>query len=514
MLAPTAPFRRLQPGEASQVLAPLSPVILVDRRKLETLGIPRCSLPGTAWMLLFWKAAAAGWKSYAVGGAGELPRLPDAPVEETAFLLSVLSNPELRQLAPREPDLAGGNIAFAASARHQRRSSAGRPKVLLVSPFLPYPLAHGGAVRIYNLCRALADRVDFILIAIREQHDVVDYAKLREVFREVCVVDLDESASGDKRLPRQVRHSPSRSLRALIAKLAERERPNLLQIEYTHLAGFRDAAPDVPALLVEHDITFSLYRQLAESRRTRQARDEYGRWRAFERHWLNAFDGVWTVSEEDRQLAIQEGSRPGSTVAIPNGVDVRRFTPCDESTPDPEILYVGSFRHLPNVLGFEKLREEIMPRVWKRHPRARLHVVAGPRYEEFWRKGREDARISIHGFVEDLRPLYARAAVVAAPLAVSAGTNIKVLEAMACGKAIVTTSVGCAGLGLRDEALICDRWPEFAEAISELLASAGRRRSLGTRARRTAEERFSWTAIAARAYECYCFKIASSSAMR
>jgi glycosyltransferase involved in cell wall biosynthesis len=116
-----------------------------------------------------------------------------------------------------------------------------------------------------------------------------------------------------------------------------------------------------------------------------------------------------------------------------------------------------------------------------------------------------ERRIQMHGFVEDLRPLYAEAAVVVAPLVVSAGTNIKILEAMACGKPIVSTQPGCSGLELADNAdlLIRDGAGPFAAAVNDLLAQPELRRQIGSRARRTVEDRFSWTALAACAMESY-----------
>ena len=104
-------------------------------------------------------------------------------------------------------------------------------------------------------------------------------------------------------------------------------------------------------------------------------------------------------------------------------------------------------------------------------------MVAGPDHEKHAKDGLRDLdpRIEIHGFVEDLRPLYARASIVVVPLEVSAGTNIKVLEAMACGKPVVTTPVGCAGLGLEDDRDIFIRsdWDGFAAAVCRLAEDGG-----------------------------------------
>src|SRR5204863_203493 len=147
---PAAPFRALQPGEAAQVLAPLSDTIVVDRAKLASLGFSDVCLSGTAWLLLFWKAAAAGWRSYSVGQAidfrslpserssPQLREQPDMPVQETEFFLHLALHRDLRRLGPAEPALARGAVAFSRLAAPP--ATRERPRVLLISPFLPYPL--------------------------------------------------------------------------------------------------------------------------------------------------------------------------------------------------------------------------------------------------------------------------------------------------------------------------------------------------------------------------------------
>ncbi len=502
LLFATAPFRALQLGERTRVLAPVSPQMLVDRQKLLALGIPALSSFGSSWFLLFWKAAAAGWPSYSVGSREEQGCLAAVPFEEAEFVKTLLDGAGLRRLKPREPALLRGSIAQSATTGPGFRDL---PRVLILSPYLPYPVSHGGAVRIYNLCRCLADRVDFVLACFREKGETINYSKLHEIFREVYVVDVDEKPV-DSELPKQVREYESSSMRALVGQLCREKQISVLQTEYTQMAAYREAAPETPAILVEHDLTFTLYGQLAERDPSLARQTEYVRWLNFERERLRAFDVVWTMSELDRERAIAEDAAPEQTVAIPNGVDLQRFCIASKTEPSEEILYVGSFRHGPNYLGFDELRRNIMPEVWRQFPAARLRVVAGPDHLKHWPGSKDlDSRITVHGFVEDLLPFYREASLVVAPLPVSAGTNIKVMEALACERAVISTPVGCAGLELRDgvDAVIRDLGPDFSSAICRLLAQPALRKAIAVAGRSTAVARFSWESIANKAYESY-----------
>jgi len=532
LLFATAPFRRLQPDEWTRVFAPVSPAMLVDAAKLSALGVPALASHGSNWFVLFYQAAAAGWNSYSVGQSATPTELPAVPYDEAEFVKTVIEDPALRALSHIEmTDVGSANMGSAnmvvpahgrhVSARHMSaRLSQGNiaqsihpgpgfrclPRVLIVSPYLPFPLSHGGAVRIWNLCRALSDRVDFVLACFREQADVIQYSTLHQVFREVHVVDIDEKHH-DPALPKQVNGYESSAMRELIWTLCTEQPIGILQVEYTQMARYREAAPNIPAILVEHDLTFTLYRQLSETQKTSAAKREYKNWLTFERERLRAFDAIWTMSGLDRDHALAEGSPDGGTFAIPNGVDLARFH-CPLVDPaSHRVLYVGSFRHLPNYLAFEELRTRIMPEVWKTLPDATLDVVAGPQHLEHWPGAREvDRRITIHGFIENLVPLYAAAAVVVVPLPVSAGTNIKLMEALSCQRAVVSTPVGCAGLELQDgrDLLIRDLGPGFARTVSDLLTDAAVRNTVANNGLQQARERFSWNAISDDAYDSYC----------
>ena len=505
------PFRRLQPGEVSEVFAPFSSLIVLRRSTLSKLGVPRALTFGGALMILFWKASSAGLRSIAVGHDGTVTDEPAMELEDAELALRLKLSPSLRALGPLRPARFRGNVAWSPAHSWALR---GRPRVLVVSPYLPFPLSHGGAVRIHNLCRAMADRVDFVLACFREANERVEYERLHEVFREVYVVDQDEKRP-DPAVPGQVAEYRNPALADLIRTLCLEHRVDLVQLEYTQLAEYRDETGAVPVILVEHDITFTLYRQLYEADGKPETRREYDRWLEFEREALQCVNRVWTMSHDDRAEAISYGAAERHAEVIPNGVDLERFEIAPKPGGPPTVLFVGSFRHLPNLLAFEALRESIMPEVWRAVPDAILHVIAGPDHEgAALLAGKKallerDPRILVEGFVEDVRPAYRSADVVAVPLPLSAGTNIKVMEAMACSRAVVSTTPGCRGLDLLDgrDLIVADAG--LAGAIIELLENEDLRMRLAAEGRRTAERRFGWDAIAEDALSSYAALIGS-----
>jgi glycosyltransferase involved in cell wall biosynthesis len=502
------PFRKLQPGEVTNVFAPWSTLLVVRRDALLQLGCPRAFTAGAALMLLFWKAASAGLASFVAGDGNDVSDEPAMVLEDAEFSLRLALSPALRSLGSLHPARQRGNIA-SMPARARRLS--GRRRVLVVSPYLPWPLSHGGAVRIYNLCRALAHEVDFILACFRENGETVHYDKLYKVFREVYIVDTDEKRPASQGVPAQVAEYRNRAMEELIRSLCLERGVDLVQLEYTQMAGYRDQTETIPTLLVEHDITSTLHRQLAEMSGDAGARWEYERWLTFEREALQESNAVWTMSHQDREIAVNFGAAPAAVSVVPNGVDLVRFRPETKSGSQRTVLFVGSFRHLPNLMAFEVLREQIMPEIWREFPDTLLHVIAGPNYTraaaivEKSRLLEPNPRIRVKDFVEDLRPAYRGADVVVIPLPVSAGTNIKLMEAMACGKAIVSTPVGCQGLDLTHgrDLLVADLTTEFASAVNLLLRDPGLRRRLAAEARATAERRFGWDAIAKGASQSY-----------
>jgi len=191
------------------------------------------------------------------------------------------------------------------------------------------------------------------------------------------------------------------------------------------------------------------------------------------------------MSDKDRALVA-------GAVAIPNGVDLERFQPSPQHPEPRRLLFIGSFAHRPNVMALEFFLQDVFPRL----ENVTLHVIAGQRHQRFW--DLQHPGVEVEGFVSDVRPAYQRATLVIAPLVASAGTNVKILEAMAMGKAIVSTEAGIHGLELQRGAdvVVTDSAEAMAAAITHLLNAPPERTMLEAHARQTVERVYGWDAIA------------------
>ncbi len=365
-----------------------------------------------------------------------------------------------------------------------RPASPIRAKISILTPYFPWPLSHGGAVRLHNLIRENADEFDITLFSFIENEQ--DFQPMRRLCTKLVLVPKPRyrEPRWSTLAPPEVREYASPTM----ARMLKEHRAGPLQVEYTQLAGYGGD------ILVEHDVTFDLYRQVRERRRTWGAWWDCWRWERFERRALSRYRDVVTMSDKDALLT----GHPRTTV-IANGVDLARYQPRPE-VPGRSLLFIGSFRHFPNIVAYQFFTEQVLPHV----PGARLVVVAGPDPKLHWQgftgtlEWPHIEGLAMHEFVSDVRPLYEAANVVVVPTLESAGTNVKVLEAMAMGRAVVSTASGCAGLGLRhgEEIWVADSGREFADGVNLMLGDPGLRNRIGSNARRAVEERYSWARLA------------------
>jgi glycosyltransferase involved in cell wall biosynthesis len=384
------------------------------------------------------------------------------------------------------------NLVNGQVAVFPGRSPRGKPVVLVASPYLPYPLSHGGAVRIYNLMRRGAEEFDQILVAFVEQPAPVPRELLDLCVEVVTVHRPGTHALPSTERPDTVEEFDSASFRAVLRRTVRKWRPGIAQLEFTQMAQYAPDCAPARSVLVEHDVTFDLYAQMLARAEDWETRRQYERWIRYETTAWRSVDRVVAMSEKDRRAIA-------GSVVIPNGVNLERFQPSRREPEPGRLLFIGSFAHRPNVLAMRFFLRDVLPLL----PGATLHVIAGQNHERFW--DLREAGVEVEGFVADVRPAYERAAVVIAPLVVSAGTNIKILEAMAMGKAIVSTEAGIHGLDLDrgHDVLVADSPADLAHAITRVLNSEQERTTLERHARRTAERVYGWDAIGERQKQLY-----------
>jgi glycosyltransferase involved in cell wall biosynthesis len=283
------------------------------------------------------------------------------------------------------------------------------------------------------------------------------------------------------------------------------QRFDLVNLEFTFLGhcNLRQAPPNekIPPLVVDsHNIDFDLARQLARSSNLVRRLYYGANWPKLRREELRTYrtaDGVYLCSAIDERRLLDEV--PGlRTAVVPNAADVEYFQrrPSDPSPDGHTVVFFGTLSYAPNVDGVTHFVRDIWPRIAEAHPEARCKIVGGnPPPSVLALAG---PRIELTGFVSDLRPHLAAAAVVVVPLRLGGGTRLKVVEAMAMGKAIVSTTLGAEGIEAipgRD-LLIEDQPAAFADAVNRLLANPGRAALIGQSARNLAVERYSWSGAA------------------
>lgn len=403
---------------------------------------------------------------------------------------------------PDEHILAIGSGAVTVIPGHAPRN---KPVVLVATPYLPFPLAHGGAVRMYNLMRRAAQDYDQVLVAF--SGDPREPAELLEICTEVVLV----KRPGTHLLPSTsrpdiVEEFDSPAFHAALRQTVRKWKPVLAQLEFTQMAQYAIDCSPAKTVLVEHDVTLDLYQQLLAQGDDWELRRQLKRWIRFETAAWTQVDRVVTMSEKDRGLV----SGHAHAICLPNGVDIDRFRPA-EGAPDPRrLLFIGSFAHLPNVLAVDFFLREAWPQL--KAAGATLHIIAGARHQYYLDRYRDRLQpdlaqrgIEIEDFVADVRPAYQRATLVVAPLVASAGTNIKIMEAMAMGKAVVSTPAGINGLDLNPgvDVMIANTGTEMARAILELIENPAQRQSMERQARLTVERSFNWDVIARRQKQLY-----------
>lgn len=397
-----------------------------------------------------------------------------------------------------------------------------RPRLLFLSHRLPFPPHNGAAIRTFNILRLLARDFDVTALCFDRRDAALAGSSLEErvagiaPYAAVDVFAIPQDGSRRRlvadHLRSMVRRRPytwyvheSRAALARLRALLATTRFDVVHVDSLDLVRLLPELGALPVVCTHHNVESQLLRRRAGTEppvRRAYLRHQAGLLEAAERAWLPRVRANVTVSDEDADTfrAMVPGAR---CVTIPNGVDVEFFRPLD--VPQQGCVFVGGTSWYPNRDALAWFAADILPRLRALGVADEVAWVGRARDEERTEYERH-AGLRLTGYVDDIRPHVAAARCFIAPLRVGGGTRLKLLDAWAMGKAIVSTTIGAEGLGARHEhdMLLADTAEDFAQAVRRVLADDALRRRLERNARIAAVERFGWEAIGARMRALYC----------
>jgi polysaccharide biosynthesis protein PslH len=408
-----------------------------------------------------------------------------------------------------------------------------RLSILYVSQMPASPPRFGAQARLHGLMTQLAQRHDITAVMlVDDEFDIEECrAAMQAYCREVVLIKNPYGHDGLAKRLLQLRSLVSTKsferLRVVVPemqraldKVLRGKRFDIVNLEFTFL-GHCDlhqapAGEKIPVIVVDsHNIDYDLARQYTRTGGSplRRLYAEVN-WRKLRREELGTYgraDGVYLCSVADEQR-LHDDIPAARTMVIPNAADVEFYKPrATDPRPDGRtIVFFGLMSYMPNIDGAGYFLQEIWPRIADANPDARCKIIGGSPPPQLLALA--GPRIEFAGFVPDLRPHLAEAAVVIVPLRLGGGTRLKIVEAMAMGKAIVSTTLGAEGIDAvpgRD-ILIEDQPDAFAGAVTRLLADPELAARIGTSARQLSEARYAWSA-AAKALEGFYQEILDAS---
>jgi len=295
--------------------------------------------------------------------------------------------------------------------------------------------------------------------------------------------------------------------RAMCREIVERDRQgafDLLVCDFLAPAVNVPSDLTTPAVLFQHNVEAMIWKRHYEVQSNPVKKAYlYGQWqkmRRFEREMCRRFDSVIAVSAEDReQMKDEYGAE--AVFDVPTGVDVEFFRPNNAVKPVPKsLVFTGSMDWLPNDDAIRYFTREIMPLIKNKVPDVKLIVVGRNPAPALVDLSKEDPSLVITGRVDDVRPYMENAAAYIVPLRIGGGTRLKIFEAMAMEKAVVSTTVGAEGLPLTNgvELLLADEPATFADAVVRVLTDDAYASQLGQRAATVVRENFGWRQVTER----------------
>lgn len=382
-------------------------------------------------------------------------------------------------------------------ARKRKASHPGkRLNILIVAPYSVYPVYTGGKGRIYQKIKYFGQHHDLVVVCYFDSSRNKPLIKkyLASYCRKIKLVKRQEPFLADRRdIPGKVYEKTTLNMQRTLNSLGKRF--DIVMFEHIYLAEYRSMFENTFTVLEEHNIESSILRQLVETGPAdiNEAKLEAQKMQDYETANWPGFNLVSVVSERDRDEIRQRCAC--ELIVVENGVDTESIRPVAYNNSD-RILYMGHLAYRPNIEAVKYLVEHIMPVILKVLPDTTL-CIAGTNPSEEILALQDLEYIDIVADPPDMGEVASRCLVVVVPLIIGGGTRIKILEAMAMGIPVVSTSLGCQGLAVqnREHLVICDEPDKFANAILEIKSDKQFRNKLRRNGRYLVKTRYDWKKI-------------------
>jgi sugar transferase (PEP-CTERM/EpsH1 system associated) len=416
--------------------------------------------------------------------------------------------------------------------QHNDRSSRKKLKVLFLSQRFLFPMDTGGKIRTGNILRKLKDRVSLTVISnvelLKDDPYLPEMKQLcdkfigipwKETERYTLKFYMKLLVQSFSRYPINVLNDYSPELEKAVLDELKTETYDLAICDFLQSTlNFRHVDDSIPTLLFQHNVESDITRRHLDRAQNIIEKVFWGlqhkRMMRHEGEMCRKFDGTIAVSATDKQR-MEEYFGATRVYDIPTGVDTDFFKP-DPTIPEkPQLVFTGSMDWLPNEDAMLWFVEHILPLIQKQVPETTLVIVGrkpSPALQKLIGKRKD---VTITGWVEDTRPYIHQSAVYIVPIRIGGGTRMKIYEALAMGKAMVSTSIGAEGLPLTHEKhlFLADNETDFADYTIKLLKDESLRKQMGQTARQYVYDNFRWEKVA-EIFEKICHQVIKNAQKR
>ncbi|MDH7602673.1 MAG: glycosyltransferase family 4 protein [Armatimonadota bacterium] len=400
-------------------------------------------------------------------------------------------------------------------------------RILFLAHLFPIPADSGGKIKSLCTIRALASRHTVRVLAyVRNEAERASTSELAKMCDGVDIVPFHRSRAGDATcalasillgrsyiVTRDFRREMLERLRGIIREF----KPDVLHVDHLQMAQFVDSDRTCSVVLDEHNVEYLIVKRISQTSSSSlvraYARLEWPKLKTFESEACRKADLVLAVSDQDaeeiRRLSTSDKrsrtyDRCPAVETVPIGVDTASISPVKRNPDSKNILFLGTMYWPPNIDCVLYFYREILPIVRQTIPDCSF-TIAGQRPPRIIKELERDPNVRVTGYVADPREAAANCGVFVVPLRSGSGVRVKILDALAMGLPVVSTSIGAEGLAVNsgEHLLIADDPEEFAEAVVKVLTDKNLAEALGSQGRTLVQCEYSWEVVGQQLLDVY-----------